>query len=161
MGQRRRRSGPPLTELLHGNEVFVGPPMANTQFYVVDEKQQPVAPGSSGELLIGGPGLALGYLKRPDLTDAKFIPDVLGNVPGGRLYRTGDEVRMKPDGRLQFLGRMDDQIKLRGFRIELGEIESQPGQNGGDPACGCDGAGGSSRRPALGCVLLGLRVLAF
>jgi amino acid adenylation domain-containing protein len=107
-----------------GDEVFVGPPMANTQFYVVDEKQQPVAPLSPGELLIGGFGVALGYLKRPELTAAKFIADTLGDLAGGRLYRTGDEVRMKADGRLEFMGRMDDQVKLRGFRIELGEIES-------------------------------------
>ena len=105
-------------------EVFVGPPMANTQFYVVDERQKPVPVEQSGELLIGGSGVAVGYLKRPELTAERFIPDTLGNIEGGRLYRTGDEVRMKPDGRLQFLGRMDDQIKLRGFRIELGEIES-------------------------------------
>ncbi len=111
--------------IVSGDEVFVGPPMANTQFYVADPKQQPVPPGTDGELLIGGLGLAVGYLKRPELTAAKFIPDVLGDIPGGRLYRTGDEVRMKPDGRLQFLGRMDDQVKLRGFRIELGEIESR------------------------------------
>ena len=106
------------------DEVFVGPPMANTQFYVVDDKQQMLAPGITGELLIGGLGLASGYLRRPELTAAKFIPDHLGKNTDGRLYRTGDEVRMKPDGRLQFLGRMDDQVKLRGFRIELGEIES-------------------------------------
>ena len=111
-------------KLTSTDEVFVGPPMANTQFYVVDEKQHPVPPGTSGELLIGGRGLALGYLKRPELTAAKFIPDTLGDQAGGRLYRTGDEVRMLPDGRLQFIGRLDDQVKLHGFRIELGEIES-------------------------------------
>jgi amino acid adenylation domain-containing protein len=111
-------------KITSGHEVFVGPPMANTQFYVVDEKQQPVALGTSGELLIGGFGVALGYLKRPELTVAKFIADTLGDLAGGRLYRTGDEVRMKADGRLEFMGRMDDQVKLRGFRIELGEIES-------------------------------------
>jgi thioesterase domain-containing protein/acyl carrier protein len=83
-----------------------------------------VAPGDAGELLIGGEGLARGYLKRPDLTAEKFVPDIFAAKPGGRLYRTGDEVRRRPNGTLEFLGRMDHQVKLRGFRIELGEIES-------------------------------------
>ncbi len=111
--------------IVSADEVLVGPPMANTQFYVADEKQRPVPAGITGELLIGGQGVALGYLKRPELTAAKFVPDTLGDVAGGRLYRTGDEVRMRPDGRLQFIGRIDDQVKLRGFRIELGEVEAE------------------------------------
>jgi len=106
------------------DQVSLGPPIANTQFYVVDDTQQLVSPGTSGELLIGGEGLARGYLKRPELTAEKFIPDTFGGVADARLYRTGDEVRCRPDGTLEFLGRLDHQVKLRGFRIELGEIES-------------------------------------
>ena len=103
-------------------KIFLGPPIANTQFYVLDDQQQPVAPGDCGELLIGGDGLARGYLKRPELTAERFIPNPNG-VPS-RLYRTGDLVRCRPEGSLEFLGRLDQQVKLRGFRIELGEIES-------------------------------------
>ena len=105
-------------------QISLGAPIANTQFYVVDEKLQPVLPGSTGELLIGGEGLARGYLKRPELTAEKFIPDIFSGTPDAHLYRTGDEVRCRLDGTLEFLGRLDHQVKLRGFRIELGEIES-------------------------------------
>lgn len=108
--------------------ISMGRPIANTQFYVADEKHQPAPAGASGELLIGGDGLARGYLKRPELTAEKFIPDTFSGVPGARLYRTGDEVRFRPDGSLEFLGRLDYQVKLRGFRIELGEIESRLAQ---------------------------------
>ena len=103
-------------------KIFLGPPISNTQFYVLDDQQQPVAPGDCGELLIGGDGLARGYLKRPELTAERFIPNPNG-VPS-RLYRTGDLVRCHAEGSLEFLGRLDQQVKLRGFRIELGEIES-------------------------------------
>jgi acyl-CoA synthetase (AMP-forming)/AMP-acid ligase II len=102
----------------------LGPPIANTTFYVVDTKNEPVPIGVAGELLIGGEGLARGYLNRPDLTAEKFISDPFSPLTGARLYRTGDLVRYKNDGTLQFLGRLDHQVKLRGFRIELGEIES-------------------------------------
>lgn len=104
--------------------ITLGSPIANTELYVVDEQMQPVAPGASGELLIGGSGLALGYLKREELTAQKFIPDSIGDVEGAKLYRTGDEVRYRTDGTLEFLGRLDHQVKLNGFRIELGEIEN-------------------------------------
>ncbi len=107
--------------------ISLGPPIANTQFYVVDENLQPVEAGQRGELLIGGDGLARGYLKRAELTAEKFVPDTFRAVEGARLYRTGDEVRYRTDGSLEFLGRLDHQVKLNGFRIELGEIESAMG----------------------------------
>jgi amino acid adenylation domain-containing protein len=117
-----------VQRITSADEVYVGPPLANTQFYVVDEKQQLLPPGTPGELLIGGDGVALGYLKRSELTAAKFTPDGFSGVAGARLYHTGDEVRLRQDGTLEFLGRMDHQVKLRGFRIELGEIESKLAQ---------------------------------
>jgi len=104
--------------------ISMGSPIANTHFYVADATQKKVPDGASGELLIGGEGLARGYLKRAELTAEKFIPDTIGGVPGARLYRTGDEVRFRADGSLEFIGRLDHQVKLHGFRIELGEIES-------------------------------------
>ncbi|MBS0264562.1 MAG: amino acid adenylation domain-containing protein, partial [Planctomycetes bacterium] len=104
--------------------VTIGPPIANTTFYVLDKNLQPVPVGVSGELFIGGDGLAQGYLNQPELTREKFIPNAFSDVPGSRLYRTGDLVRWRTDGHLEFRGRLDNQIKLRGFRIELGEIEA-------------------------------------
>jgi len=114
-----------------GSLVPIGRPIANHALYVVDPRlgAQPI--GVPGELLVGGPGLARGYLGRADLTAAVFIPDPFGAGPGGRLYRTGDRARRLPDGNVQYLGRRDRQVKIRGFRIELGEIEAalarQPG----------------------------------
>ena len=110
--------------IISADKIFLGPPIANTQFFVLDDEQQPVAPGNCGELLIGGEGLARGYLKRPELTAEKFIANPNGGRTSSRLYRTGDLVRCRPEGTLEFLGRLDQQVKLRGFRIELGEIES-------------------------------------
>jgi amino acid adenylation domain-containing protein len=104
--------------------VPIGRPLANTTVYVLDEHQQPAAVGVVGELCIGGEEVARGYLNAPELTAQKFIPDPFSADPGARLVRTGDLGRLLPDGNLEFLGRVDDQVKVRGFRIELGEVES-------------------------------------
>ncbi len=102
----------------------VGRPIGNTTLYVVDEQWNPTPVGLPGELLIGGDGLARGYRDQPELTAEKFIPDPFSSVPGARLYRTGDSVRVREDGTIEFLGRIDSQVKIRGFRVELGEIET-------------------------------------
>ncbi|MEH2391354.1 MAG: amino acid adenylation domain-containing protein [Nostoc sp.] len=108
-----------------GNKaISIGYPLANTQIYILDSHLQPVPIGISGELYIGGEGLARGYLNRLDLTAEKFISNPFSPNPKSRLYKTGDLARYLPDGQIEYLGRIDYQIKLRGFRIELGEIET-------------------------------------
>jgi amino acid adenylation domain-containing protein len=107
--------------------ISIGRPIANVQVYLLDAAGGPVPLGVVGELCVGGRGVARGYLHRPELEAARFVADPYGGQPGARLYRTGDFARSRADGTLEYLGRMDHQIKIRGHRIELGEIETALG----------------------------------
>jgi amino acid adenylation domain-containing protein len=103
-------------------DLCIGRPNINVEAYVLDHNGRQVEPGAAGELFVGGPGLARGYYARPGLTAERFVPNPFG-IAGSRLYRTGDQVRYRHDGNLEFLGRVDDQVKVMGYRVELGEVE--------------------------------------
>ena len=110
---------------------FLGRPIANTQYYVLDGYLNPVPVGVAGELHIGGAGLARGYLNRPELVSEKFLSNPFIKNSKERMYKTGDRVRYLPRGEMEFFGRIDDQVKIRGYRIELGEIEATLGRHPG------------------------------
>ncbi|WP_147446830.1 non-ribosomal peptide synthetase, partial [Corallococcus sp. CA047B] len=113
-----------LADLERPGSSVIGQPIADLQLYLLDAAGQPVPLGVPGEIHVGGAGVARGYLRRPELTAARFVDDRFGPVPDRKLYRAGDLARRLPSGDLEYLGRIDHQVKLRGFRIELGEIES-------------------------------------
>ena len=110
-------------------EPHIGRPIDNIKLYLLDSQWRPVPIGVPGELCIGGVGVTWGYLRQPDVTAEKYIPDQFSDSPGARLYRTGDLARYLPNGELDFLGRIDHQVKIRGFRIELGEVEAVLGRH--------------------------------
>src|SRR5439155_12522558 len=104
--------------------VTIGRPMPTYTVYILDEQLHPVPAGESGEICIGGPSVAVGYINRPELTAEKFVPDPFSNRPNARLYRTGDLGRLTLDDEIEYLGRIDTQVKIRGYRVELSEIEA-------------------------------------
>ena len=113
-----------FTLVRRGSTVTIGKPVANSQAYILDKEGKPVPIGVPGELFLAGEGLARGYYGRSDLTSERFIANPYSDGSNSRMYRTGDLARYLPDGNIDYLGRVDHQVKLRGFRIELGEIET-------------------------------------
>lgn len=135
------------------SSVPIGRAIANTELYVLDELRQPVPIGVTGELHIGGDGLARGYFNHKELTDEKFVPHPFLAGTGARLYRTGDWVRYLPDGNLEFIGRADAQVKLRGFRVELGEIEAALSQHPNVRECAAIVHGDADDKRLAACVV--------
>jgi amino acid adenylation domain-containing protein len=126
-------SGPVETEPFGETLPTIGHPIQNVEVLILDDARRPVAPGAAGELYVGGAGLARGYRGRPELTAERFVPHP--DVPGARLYRTGDRARLLGDGRVAFLGRLDAQVKIRGYRVEPDEIAAALGAEPGVAAC--------------------------
>jgi amino acid adenylation domain-containing protein len=117
-----------IKQITNADDITIGWPVDNTQIYIVDEQMNSLVNGEIGEILIGGAGVSVGYLNRPELNAEKFINNPFSNIPGDKIYRTGDLAKYKPDGDIVYLGRIDHQVKVRGYRIELGEIEFNLGK---------------------------------
>jgi amino acid adenylation domain-containing protein len=120
-----------IKHITNANDITIGWPVDNTQVYILDEEKNNLMADQIGEIYIGGAGVAWGYLNRPELTDERFIPNPFSDVPGDKIYRTGDLAKVTTDGEIVYLGRIDHQVKVRGYRIELGEIEHTLGKQKG------------------------------